>query len=274
MSLKNQFKDQMDTKPIDIKWLIAFSLLIWLICILVPFIFSLAMKINFNATIDAIDAHEFQLTTGDTNLELSDPDLDGGLSGAQAESFKKTVSTEYRATLVPIKLDEQKGPFLTIGFLHGPALVSGASLIFDAVPESVNQDLVASASIRLSSIATPIVFFLVFILFVLFIDWVLGNPNSALRFVVTLSLIWFVWSIFTWALGGLTMRPVNDILNQMLTSEQGAAQFSLGPANIITAPLRIFLAGTLVWVGSFFARRAKLKSTVAADDSDGFTDLV
>jgi len=265
MIFKGISKGEKDIKPIDIKWLVIISLVVWLICILIPFVFSLAMNINFDATIDSINAREFQLSDGGVDLQLTDPQLTGGLSGALNESFKKTVSTEYKATVIPSGLDDHKGAFTSIGFLHGPAMVTGTPLVFDAVPESGNSDLATSASIRLTNAATPIVFFLVFILFILFIDWVMGSPNSALRFIVTISVVWLIWSLFTWALGGLTMRPVNDIFNQMLTSEQGSAQFTLGVGNIFNSAARIFIIGMLAWVGSFMIRRAKTQAAAARE---------
>ena len=263
MPIKHKLSDQQDAKPIDLKWLIIISIVILFICVFIPFVFSLAMRVDFRATIDSINAREFQVSDDGTDLRLTDPNLRGGLPGAISESFKKTVFTEYKGIAVPSKLEKNKGSFIAIGFLHGPALVTGTSLVFDSIPEASHADLVSSAAIRLSNLATPIVFYLVFILFILFIYWVSGNPNSALRFIITISIVWLVWSLFTWALAGFTTAQISGIFNEMLTEEQGSAQYKLGLGNIFAPPLRIFMAGMLCWVVSYLLKRAKIQSDAA-----------
>jgi len=244
-------EDAKPVKSVGTMTLIIMAVVALVLSIILPLIFLLSMRVDFSAKIESMN----QWGEGQ----------EGVIAGAKPEIYQRTVSSEYKAVFVPSRLTEYKGAFTGIAVMYAPLLITGSPLELNAKPSGSSPDLTSEARIRFSSNAPVAIFFIVLLIILFFMDLMLNNPNASLKFVVTLSVLWLLYSLLVWGLGGLMMRTVNVVLNELLAqSQQGAASFSLGGVNAIGAPARIFLIGTLYWVVSFMLRRAK--SVPPSDD--------
>ena len=241
-----QRKPRKETGPkkgMSIVWMLVISIVLLLICMFAPLIFILSMKVGFHASIESID-HSAE---GPGTI----------LIGAASERYTRTIASEYTAQFVPSKLEEQAMTFNMIAILYGPMMLTGAPLELTGSPGPENRQLSSKAFLRFSSWIPMVIFVAGFLLLLIILDLALGNPGSLLKFIVALSVIWVIYSLVMWAVGEWTMSSVSQMLNRLLTEEQGAAKYVLGLSNIIAAPVRIFLWGIIYWVLSFLIRRSK-----------------
>jgi hypothetical protein len=230
-------------KGMSIVWMLVISVALLLISMFAPLIFILSMKVGFQASIRSTE----HFAEGPGTV----------LTGAESEQYTRTIATEYSAQFVPSRLEEHAMTFNMIAILYGPMMLTGAPLELTGVPEAENSQLSSTAFLRFSSWLPMIIFLIAFILLLLILDFALGNPGSLLKFIVTLSVIWLIYSLVMWAAGEWTMSSVSQMLNRLLTEEQGTAKYVLGFGNVIAAPIRLFLWGIIYWVLSSLIRRSK-----------------
>ncbi len=235
-------------KALAFRWLLLIAAVALILGIIAPVALMLGMKLAFRATLESED--------------WSEVDVQAVLAGADSQEYKRTVSTEYSAHFVPARLAEEAVSFSLISALYGPIMITGAPIDLDARPATGNEDLSSSARLRFRSAWVPIMFVLLYVALLLVMDIVSRNHNSVLGFVVTISVLWLIYSAILWAAGDLMMARVDQILGRLFTEEQGSARFSIGLVSIFAAPVRLFLFGTLYWVLIFLFRRAKSEPPV------------
>jgi hypothetical protein len=246
-------RDQAPRRPISLKtkpnpwsrilWFFILSGLILGICIIIPIAMSLAMRLTFDAQVDS-------------DRERGD-DRDTVLVGATEETYISSVVSGYKAEFFPVRLEDEKTAFTAIELLYGPILLTGTSLELNGTSTDGTPDFSSDASIRLNSGWTPVFFFIALILIFILVTVVLKKPADVLIFVFILSIIWVLWSLLVWAVAGVVLGPVNELLNRLLTEEQGSARYSMAFLPIMTASLRVFIVGIVVWFLTLLYNKAK-----------------
>lgn len=226
-----------------IMWFFILSGLILGICIIIPIAMSLAMRLTFDAQVDS--EHE----RGD--------DRDIVLVGATEETYISSVVSGYKAEFLPVRLADEKTAFTVIELLYGPILLTGTSLQLTGTSTDSIPDFSSEASIKLNSGWTPVFFFSALILIFILVAVVLKKPADVLIFVFILSIVWILWSLLVWAVAGVVLGSVNELLNRLLTEEQGSAKYSMAFLPIMIASLRIFIVGIVIWFLTVLYNKAK-----------------
>lgn len=266
-------------KPVGARWLIILPVIALVLCMLAPWIFSLAMRLDFRASLqrgDVVEEPEPLLKqdpgSGNFNLSIGDkPDEDveeelifeppeGVMPGAISETHKVTLTTEYESVFVPIRLAAYKGPMVLICILYGPTFITGAPLDLTIAPDRTDG-LNGTASLRPANSWTPVLFAIVFLLFLLIINISLIDQGAPLKFIVAFTILWLVYSAIIQMIGGVITSGLSDFLNTLLTDEQGGASFDPVRYGFVSAPIRVFLIGMIYWVLSTLFRRAKAGGT-------------
>jgi len=222
-----------------------------------PLIFSLALRMDFNADLEKYTAGGLldNSISGIPEHRLSEPvHL---LPGAVTQTQKTNLKTEYKAIFVPSKLQKYKGSLTALGIFYGPILMTGAPFELSVIPVSQDQDLRGSVRLRMSSLAVPILTLLAFFVFFMIVDTMTADPRSFLKFLVGFSLVWLVYSLVVYLAGGLISSGIQPFFNELLAPEQRPAKFSPVYASSVIAPSRVFLIGMFYWVIIYLFRKAK-----------------
>jgi len=234
-----------------LNWVIITAIVALVLSIVLPLALQLGMKMEFRATSESTSQWE---------------EIEGEvLAGAETEHFIKTVATEYKSDFVPGQLGEMKAHFIGIMVFYGPMLITGSPLEITGVPAAGSEGLRSAGSISLRSIWPSVVFFLIFILLLLGIDVFVKDQFAVLKFVIAMSLFWLGYALVMWFIGRWVLVPLGNTFNGMLTEEQGSANYVLGIVNIFSAAIKIFLVGSIYWVGSFLLKKARTEP-----DTSGF----
>jgi hypothetical protein len=240
---KNLFPpDTRGGKKIAMRWLLLISLIALIFCMIVPVITILGLKMEFSSKLESTDAWN-----GVHN---------GVLNGATEENYKRTVATDYNARFVPARLIDENKLFTWVEIFYGPILLTGTDLQLSGTSAG-GQGLESGAEIELDGRGPAIGFFIIYILILVAMGLFIRNQNTMLKFIVSLTAVWLLYSLLIWALGDFIFGSLNGILNRLLTEEQGSATYSLGLGSILVAPMSMFMAGMLYWVLSFLLIRAK-----------------
>ena len=266
-------------KPVGAGLLIILPVIALVLCMAVPIIFSLAMRLDFSASVEKGDV------TGESEpLFTQDPDdgyisygiggpvdvdedesedaetLERGLVGAISETHTVTQTTEYKSVFVPTRLAARKSTMVLICILYGPTFITGAPLDLTIAPDRADG-LDGDASLRLANFWIPILFAFVYLLFLLIINISMKDKGAPLKFVFAFTIIWLVYSVIFWLMGGIITSGLSDFLNTLLTEEQGGASFDPVRYGFLSAPIRVLITGKIYWVLSILYMRAKAGGT-------------
>jgi hypothetical protein len=255
-------------KPVGFLWVVVVPVVALVICMFLPLILSLALRLDFNASLERAQAGDTGggviATLGGGKEDIGKTESGDLLPGAISQSRKTTLTSEYKAIFVPSNLTKFKGSMVAVQIFYGPLLITGAPL--DLTVSQVNQGegLHGGVNMRLASWFVPIIVAIAFFFFFVIVDNALGDPRSLLKFLIGFTIVWLVYSYLMYLLVGPITSGVQPFFNELLTMEQRPASFS--PV-YLSAPLaagRVFLIGMFYWVLSFLFRKAR-KGGIGSD---------
>lgn len=226
------------------RWALVIGLCFFIVTLLLPLIFAMPVRLQFNSSSEGIDVQE-EVEAGEF------------LPGAISEERETTLSTRYNAVFIPMRLSEYKSPMIAMHGFFCPHLITGAPIIL--VPDASTREsgMSGEAVYRLSSFMGPVMFYFLLVLFLLASHLLMRNLRSIFRLVVSVGLIWFGWSVLLFLSGHWLTRTMNDLLNEILTSGQGHGNFEPLPFNAFEPTGRVLLVGMLYWFIAYAMEKSK-----------------
>ena len=215
-------------------WYIIGSVILLIVSMILPIVLSPSMQMYFRAKVESV---------GESDGAFIDL-----LPGSVEETLRTTNATEYKARFTPRQLENDRGTFTFIEILYGPVLVTGSPLNLVGTSTENDPDFSSNTVVNFSTFWLPGLFYIILIVVLILMLGVVKKQPEAIKFVITLTIIWILWALIAWVVSGMAFGKVSDMLNQLLTDEQGSARYSLNFLSVIMAPIRVFLVGIVVIV--------------------------
>lgn len=228
-------------------WFLIVSVVMLVIAMILPVTLSPFMQLYFKAKVESIGQ------SNGASIHL--------LPGSEEETYKSTIAAEYNADFTPNRLENDKNTFTSLEILFGPALVTGSPLNLVGTSTENRPDFSSNASIHFQKFWMPIVFYLILIALIVLLGLILKKQSEVFKFIVVLTIIWALWALIAWLVSGISLGRVSDMLNQLLTDEQGNARYTLDFLSVILAPVRIFIVGIVVMTLASMFRKVKTDNT-------------
>lgn len=224
-------------------WYLIISIVLLVVSMILPLIFSPSMQLNFNARVESIGEWD-----GDTSHILD---------GATEEIYVSSITAEYISNFSANNLDVEKSTFRVIEFLYGPVLVTGSPLLLVGTPTDENPEFASNAEIKFSTFWMQGIFYVIFIVVLILMGVILKKQPEILKFIIILTVVWALWALIAYASKGMALGKVSTLLNQLLTEEQGSANYSLTLLSVMFAPVKVFIVGVVIMVLASLFRKAK-----------------
>jgi hypothetical protein len=225
-----------------IKWVLIVSVASLLLCMVLPVVLSLAMRLELHA---------------DRQVEPQDLAANYPMQGAVKEKLDMITSTDYLSTFVPTRLAERATPFAMIEVLYGPLFLTGMTI--DLMPDlnTRSAGFTGYTHLSLASNAPAFVFFILLLGLLFVIGMSHKNMNDVLTFIIGITITWLVWAILVALLSGLLTHPVLDVVNQVLGRSANPLKYAPRFWDALGAPLKVFIVGMVYWVLVYLVRKAK-----------------
>jgi hypothetical protein len=226
-----------------VRWVVIMSLVVLVLCMILPAILSLSMQFELHAT--------RVVTPQDLAQNYA---LEGSI-----EKLDTVTSTDYTATFVPSHLTTRSVPFAVLEVFYGPVLLTGVSI--NMVPNEATRGagFTGYGDLSFTSAAPVVLFYILLIALFVILNWLYASHTEVLKFMIGLSFTWLIYTVIVSLLSGPLTGAANDVLNQVLGRTTNPLHFAPLFWGALGAMVRVFFVGMLFWVAVYLGRRAKVE---------------